>query len=180
MPLPFTEIAIPQSRWDSFTGVTRVAPEKRSWRSRTPGLGLTLRARTPETWGWSTDPGGLSAGNYHPSTPFPFLNLNQATAAEMSQIAAAHAQWLAQVVAAIPLGATGPVASSFQVARAALGIPATMGIASWIADQGFHNLYDVGQIPGKPRGAGWNPYVDSWVRMFDSALTRTWVSYPGA
>ena len=85
-----------------------------------------------------------------------------------------HVAWQLAIADANPAGGS-PTLEQVNEARESLNIPKNEGTATWITHRAYHDLYDVSSPPKKPRGSGWTPYADSWIRMFDDAKLRVMV-----
>ncbi len=120
---------------------------------------------------------GVVPSLIEPSEPFPYGSVELAIIAEIPVATAKHAAWMEAVSeAAGQLGVEAGSPAAQEQARQNLKIPPTQGTATWITDQAYNQLYSVGQIPPKSqRGPGWQPYVDSWIRIFDYLKTLPWL-----
>lgn len=94
--------------------------------------------------GGGTRPGGGGTQTAAP-TPFPFGSTQEAIQNESAAVATVF---------------------NLAMAEAGVGRPITESLNS-LADRAFFQLYGIRKIPDKPRHAGWEPYVASWVRIRD-------------
>ena len=70
-----------------------------------------------------------------------------------------------------------PTEEDYAEARDQAEIPDDRTIAGALTDEAFSGVYGEVTIPKKDdRGKGWQPFVDSWVRMHDLLKQKEWVS----
>ncbi len=117
--------------------------------------------------------GGSAPAKSNPSVAFPY-SLAEAKAIEHANATAEHAKWFSVVIESQQeLDKDVVDQEVIDRTREVLDIPKSQGIATWITDNAFRKMYPgVGKIPAQSKqGPGWQPYVDSWVRMFDYVKT---------
>lgn len=111
--------------------------------------------------------------------PFPF-DLDEAKAVEAVQTKARHDEWVSILEAVMDSSGTGiggpPTEEDYAEARAEAEIPGHRTIPGVLTDEAFAFTYGGFTIPKKAdRGQGWQPFIDSWVRMQDLVKQEKWV-----
>lgn len=126
------------------------------------------------------DPPQPAGSKKKDAPPFPH-SLSEAKGLEVAQATAEHGEWLGFLGGIMEdNGNPGPNPSDedYAEARSRLQIPKWRTIPGVLTDEAFDAIYGKNlSIPDKKdRGSGWQPYLDSWVRMQDYLKTQNWVS----
>jgi len=91
-----------------------------------------------------------------------------------------HSEWaglLSEVMAANGNPTGSPSPEDYQEARRRANISSGRTIPSVLADEAFVQMYGIDHIPsGSKRGTGWQPYIDSWTRMYNTLKKMQWTA----
>ena len=125
------------------------------------------------------DPPAPKGSKKKDAPPFPH-SLGEAKNFEFAQTNAEHGEWLAflgSIMEGNDNPGPDPSDEDYAEARSRLQIPKWRTIPGVLTDEAFDVIYGKSlSIPDKKdRGSGWQPYLDSWVRMQDYLKTQTWV-----
>ena len=121
--------------------------------------------------------GGPSGGGGQRRDAPPFPGQNRALEESVANII--YTEWMAYLSAAMVEHGNEegpPTDDDYADAKAAMGIGRGRTVSSWLTDAVFYRMYPgVGQIPGEgSRGSGWQPYIDSWKRVYADMRSKQW------